>query len=76
MRQESVLELGFFTNPLIFTGLGLELLLQLFIVYHPWGNRLFSTAPLPVSVWLMLPPFAFLLFLAEEVRKKFVRDRA
>jgi sodium/potassium-transporting ATPase subunit alpha len=74
--QESVLELGFFTNPLIFTGLGFELLLQIFIVYHPWGNRLFATAPLPGSVWLLLLPFAFLLFLAEEVRKRSVRDRA
>lgn len=74
--QESILELGFFTNPLVFTGIGFELLLLLFIVYHPWGNRVFSTAPLPGSVWMILLPFALLLLLAEEVRKKFVRGRA
>ncbi|MBI5582355.1 MAG: cation-transporting P-type ATPase, partial [Deltaproteobacteria bacterium] len=73
--KESVLELGLFTNPLIFTGIGFEFLLQLFIVYHPWGNRIFSTAPLPGSVWLVLLPFGFLLFFAEEIRKKLVRRR-
>ena len=73
--KESVLGLGLFTNPLIFTGIGFELLLQLFIVYHPWGNRIFSTAPLSWSVWLVLLPFAFLLFLAEEAKKRFVLRR-
>jgi sodium/potassium-transporting ATPase subunit alpha len=73
--KESVLGLGLFTNPLIFTGIGFELLLQLFIVYHPWGNRIFSTAPLSWSVWLVLLPFAFLLFFAEEARKRFVLRR-
>ena len=73
--KESVLGLGLFTNPLIFTGIGFELLLQLFIVYHPWGNRIFSTSPLSWSVWLVLLPFPFLLFLAEEARKSIVRRR-
>ena len=73
--KESVLGLGLFTNRLIFTGIGFELLLQLFIVYHPWGNRIFSTSPLSWPVWLVLLPFAFLLFLAEEARKKIVSRR-
>ncbi len=73
--KESVIGLGLFTNPLILIGIGFELLLQLFIVYHPWGNRIFSTSPLSWSVWLVLLPFAFLLFLAEEVRKSIVLRR-
>ena len=73
--KESLKKLGFFTNPLIFIGVGFELLLQLFIVYHPWGNRIFSTSPLPWSVWLVLLPFALLILLADEIRKKFARRR-
>ena len=71
--RESIFTIGWTTNRLIFLGLAVELLLQLFIVYHPWGQAIFSTAPLPLSVWLALIPFALLLLLAEEARKLFVR---
>jgi sodium/potassium-transporting ATPase subunit alpha len=74
-RTESVFSLGLFSNRLIFLGIAAELLLQLFIVYTPWGNAIFGTAPLPASVWLALLPFALLLFGAEEVRKKFAGRR-
>jgi sodium/potassium-transporting ATPase subunit alpha len=67
--KESVLGLGLFTNRLIFIGIGFELCLQLLIVYHPWGNRIFSTSPLSLHIWLVLLPFAFLLFFGEEARK-------
>lgn len=72
--RESVFSLGFFTNRLIFLGIATEILLQLFIVYHPWGNRIFSTHPLPLTTWLALIPFAVVLFFAEEIRKSFVRS--
>jgi sodium/potassium-transporting ATPase subunit alpha len=72
--RESVFSLGFFSNPLIFVGIAVELSFQFFIVYHPIGNRIFATAPLPVTVWLILIPFALLLFVAEETRKAVVRS--
>jgi sodium/potassium-transporting ATPase subunit alpha len=71
---ESVFSIGFFSNKLIFTGILFELLLQLFIVYHPIGNKLFGTAPLSVSVWLFLLPFSVILLAAEEARKVFMRS--
>ena len=71
--RESILTIGWTTNRLIFLGIGAELLLQLFIVYHPFGNAIFATAPLPLTAWLMLIPFALFLLLAEEVRKLIVR---
>jgi sodium/potassium-transporting ATPase subunit alpha len=71
--RESVFSLGFFSNPLIFAGIAVELLLQLFIVYHPLGNRIFSTAPLPFSLWMLFVPFALALFFAEEMRKLVLR---
>ncbi len=72
--KESVLSLGLLTNRVIFIGIGFELLLQLFIVYHPWGNRIFSTSPISLHIWLVLLPFAFLLLFAEEARKFALRS--
>lgn len=66
---EPVIGPGFFSNQLIFAGIAVELLLQLFIVYTPWGNRIFSTASLSISVWGMLIPFMLLILFAEETRK-------
>jgi sodium/potassium-transporting ATPase subunit alpha len=67
--KESVFRIGLFSNRLIFLGIAFEILLQLFIVYHPWGNKIFSTAPIALSIWLVLIPFAIILFAAEETRK-------
>lgn len=71
--KESVFSLGIFSNKLIFGGIAFEILLQLFIVYHPYGNKIFSTYPIPVSIWLILVPFALTLFFAEESRKLIMR---
>jgi sodium/potassium-transporting ATPase subunit alpha len=71
--RESVFKIGIFSNPFIFVGIIFEVILQLFIVYHPIGNMIFSTYPIPFSVWLLFIPFAILLFSAEELRKLIVR---
>lgn len=67
--KESVLSIGLFTNRVIFIGIGFELCLQIFIVYHPYGNKIFSTHPISLATWIVLIPFALLLFFAEEARK-------
>ncbi|MGE5946978.1 MAG: cation-translocating P-type ATPase [Betaproteobacteria bacterium] len=59
-------------NRWLLAGLASEALLLLLIVYTPWGNHLFGTAPLPISVFLYAVPFALFLGLAEEVRKRLV----
>jgi sodium/potassium-transporting ATPase subunit alpha len=71
--KESLFSIGFFSNRLIFGGILLEIALQLFIVYHPFANEIFGTAPLHLSVWLILIPFSIGLLLAEELRKFYVR---
>ncbi|MCX7988025.1 MAG: cation-transporting P-type ATPase [Thermodesulfovibrio sp.] len=71
--RESVFSLGIFSNKLLLGGILFELLLQIFIVYHPWGNTIFSTYPIPLNIWLILIPFAVFLFAVEEARKKFFR---
>lgn len=71
--KQSLFTIGFFTNKLIFIGIAVELLIQAFIVYHPLGNKLFSTYPISGMVWLSLLPFGLLMIVAEEARKAFVR---
>jgi sodium/potassium-transporting ATPase subunit alpha len=73
--QRSVFVPGFFSNRLIFSGIAFEFALQFFIVYHPWGNKIFSTAPVPIVVWLVLIPYALLLLGADEARKAIVGRR-
>ncbi|MDI6729873.1 MAG: cation-translocating P-type ATPase C-terminal domain-containing protein, partial [Thermodesulfovibrionales bacterium] len=73
--RESVFSIGLFSNRLIFIGIAFEIALQLFIVYHPWGNKIFSTSPISLNIWLALIPFAVVLFAAEETRKFIVSHR-
>ena len=63
-------------NPLLLIGLASEAVLLLFIVYHPWGNAVFGTAPLAGAMWLYAAPFALLLGVAEEARKGWLRAAA
>lgn len=71
----STLRYGVLSNPLLLAGLTLELVLLLLIIYTPWGNQLFGTAPLPIEVWLLVLPLALTMGLLEEARKALVRWR-
>lgn len=73
--RESVFSLGLFTNRFLFVAVAVQIVMQLFIVYHPWGNAVFSTYPVSGSVWLMVVPFAASLFIADELRKLIIRNR-
>ncbi len=64
-----------FGNRLLLAGLAAELGLLLAIVYTPWGNRLFGTAPLAAEAWLFALPFVALLLAAEEGRKALLNRR-
>ncbi len=59
-------------NRLLLLALAVEAALLLAIVYTPWGQRLFATAPLGLDVWLYMLPFALALGIAEEARKRLV----
>ena len=58
-----------FSNRLILWGVTLEIILILVIIYTPWGQMIFGTAPIPLSIWLFMLPFAAAMLLLEEVRK-------
>ena len=71
--KDSIFGLGFLSNKLLVAGVVFELVLSAVIIYSPIGNSIFGTAPLSISVWLVLIPFSIGLLLAEELRKFYVR---
>ena len=67
----SVFSAGWLKNPVILAGIVFEVALILFVVYTPWGNALFGTAPIAASTWLIVIPFALAMLLLDELRKRF-----
>jgi len=51
-----------------------EVLLAMCFVYLPFLNTILATVPLEMLVWFLFAPFAILLFLIEDWRKRFIRD--
>lgn len=71
--QRSLFASRFFDNKLILGGVVVEISMMLVIVYTPWGNALFNTAPLDLDVWLFPLPFLMCMVLMAEARKWLVR---
>jgi calcium-translocating P-type ATPase len=67
---------GLAVNPFILWGVAFEVVLILAIMYTPWGNAIFGTAPIPGAAWLFMLPFAAAMLALEEARKALVRARA
>jgi sodium/potassium-transporting ATPase subunit alpha len=72
-ERASAFSLGLFSNRLIGAGIVAELALILLIDYTALGNRLFSTAPLAGTVWLLVLPFALGMLVLDELRKLLAR---
>ena len=68
-ERVSTFRLGFFSNPFIFGGIAVELILLALIIYTPPGQAIFGTARFPAWVWPPMILGAAGLLLAEEVRK-------
>ncbi len=71
--KDSIFSLGFLSNKLVLIGIAFEIVFSAFIIYHPYGNKIFGTAPLGLDVWLILIPFSIGLLAAEEMRKFYLR---
>jgi hypothetical protein len=63
------------SNPLILSGIAIELALILAIIHTPWGRLVFGTAPIGAHVWLFIVPFAAAMLALEEGRTALVRER-
>ena len=58
---------------MVLLGIASELLILAFIMYQPFVNAIFNTTPVPLEFVLLALPFAVLLFVADELRKYFIR---
>ncbi len=71
----SVFSIPLWSNRFLIAGIVVELAIILLIVFTPQGNILFGASPIPLTAWLFLVPFAFLLLGVEEARKAYVRKK-
>jgi magnesium-transporting ATPase (P-type) len=72
-ERESAFRYGLLTNKLLLVGIAVEIGIILFIDYTQWGNMIFGTAPIPLTLWLFVLPFALGMLVLEELRKWVVR---
>lgn len=68
-ERVSVFQVGFFSNRLIFAGILFELVFAAILIYVPFFQQIFGTAPVGWEGWLLLFAFTPLVFFAEEARK-------
>jgi calcium-translocating P-type ATPase len=71
-ERTSIFRLGFFSNPSIWLGIAAELVLILSIIYVPFFQKIFATAPLSTLQWsaiIICPP---LILVADEIRKSII----
>ncbi len=72
-QKASVFKAGIFSNRLIWIGIVFEICLLAVLVYTPFFQGLFNTAPLNLRDWLFLICIPIPLFLIEELRKYVAR---
>lgn len=71
--RTSVFRVGLLSNRLVVLGIGCELLLLVGIVYLPFLQRIFHTAPLGPAEWGFVLAWTPSILLADELRKAVLR---
>jgi Ca2+-transporting ATPase len=71
---KSVLRIGFFSNKLIFLGVGIMILLQIAFTYIPAMNEIFQSKPIGIESWLKILGVSIITFLIIET-KKFISNK-
>jgi potassium/sodium efflux P-type ATPase len=71
----SIFRIGFLTNRLILWGIAVELTLLGILIYVPFMQPIFNTAPIGPREWIYLFAWAPVIFLLDELRKAMVRWR-
>ncbi len=75
-EKQSVFQVGAFKNKLINFGFISEILLFCFLMYVPFCQSLFNTAPIKWQEWIYLLLCPFPCLILEEMRKKWLRKQA
>ena len=72
-ERASIFKIGFFTNRLLLVGIIFELSLLCLLIYVPFFNGIFNTAPIGLKEWAFLLIWAPMIILLDEIRKSFLR---
>ncbi|HET9153184.1 MAG TPA: cation-translocating P-type ATPase, partial [Solirubrobacterales bacterium] len=68
-ERASLRSIGVFSNPLLLWGIAFELVLAAILIYVPVFQDLLGTAALPAKDLLLVAPFPFIVWGADELRR-------
>jgi magnesium-transporting ATPase (P-type) len=74
-ERASLRSIGVFSNPLLLWGIAFELILTALLIYVPICQELLGTAALPAKDLLLVLPFPFIVWGADELRRWLLRRR-
>jgi calcium-translocating P-type ATPase len=74
-ERSSLVSIGVFSNPLLLAGIAVELALAAAVIYLPPLQHLFATAALPPQLLVIVLPFPFIIWGADEIRRYLLRRR-
>lgn len=74
-EKQSIFKKGIFSNKNVVKGIIFEILLITALIYVPFMNKIFQTAPISGIDWIYLVLCPVPIVLADEIRKFFVRKR-
>ncbi|GJL76075.1 calcium-translocating P-type ATPase, PMCA-type [Nitrosomonas sp.] len=72
--RDSLFSIGLFSNPQLIGAVVLTVMLQLAVIYTPFLNDIFKTAPLPLDELMICVLLASVVFVVVEVEKWMVRS--
>jgi magnesium-transporting ATPase (P-type) len=73
--RASVFKIGLFSNRLILVGIVVQLCILGLLIYVPFLQRVFNTAPIGWVEWAFVLAWIPVIFLIDELRKAFLRLR-
>lgn len=73
--RASIFRIGFLTNRLVLWGIAVELTLLGILIYVPFMQPIFNTAPIGLREWVYLFAWTPVIFLLDELRKAILRWR-
>jgi P-type Ca2+ transporter type 2C len=73
--QTSIFRIGLFTNRLVLLGIVVELILLGILIYTPFLQPIFNTAPIGPREWAYLFAWTPVILLLDELRKDILRRR-
>jgi P-type Ca2+ transporter type 2C len=74
-NRTSVFKIGLFSNRMVVGGIVAELCILGLLMYVPFLQRVFNTAPLGMAEWVFVLAWAPVIFFLDELRKAFLRFR-